>query len=76
MTKNALKFSYRQEVKIKACFSPYRQLLIVHVTDTGRGIEKGEMHKLFSLFGKLEVQGDSENEINSEGIGMGLFICK
>ena len=30
------------------------------------------MCKLFSLFGKLEHTAD----MNSEGIGMGLMICK
>ena len=30
------------------------------------------MSKLFSLFGKLEHTAD----MNSEGIGMGLMICK
>ena len=35
-----------------------------------------EMKKLFSLFGKLDEKNLTENPVNSEGIGMGLFICK
>ena len=34
------------------------------------------MKKLFSLFGKLDEKNLTENPVNSEGIGMGLFICK
>ena len=33
------------------------------------------MNKLFKLFGKLD-EHDKENPVNSEGIGMGLYICK
>ena len=35
-----------------------------------------EMKKLFSFFGKLDEKNLTENPVNSEGIGMGLFISK
>ena len=44
----------------------------MHVVDTGKGIKESEMERLFSMFGKLLRTAD----MNSEGIGMGLMICK
>ena len=48
------------------------EMLKVGVADEGKGIKADEMNKLFSLFGKLRRTA----EMNSEGIGMGLMICK
>ena len=80
LTKNALKFSYNQSVKIKASFDPLNGRLKVQVVDNGRGINATQMHKLFNLFGKVETQLDNRQPtaefVNSEGIGMGLYICK
>ena len=45
---------------------------MVHVRDTGRGLEKEEMDKLFQRFGKLQ----RTLSINSEGVGLGLSIVK
>ena len=42
------------------------------VSDTGKGIKKNEMIKLFTLFGKMERTADS----NPDGLGMGLTICQ
>jgi len=47
------------------------QLLHVAVVDKGCGIEEEDMEKLFQQFGKLE----QTDNINTEGIGMGLLIC-
>lgn len=47
-------------------------MMAVSVIDTGRGIEPAEKKKLFQLFGKLESTAD----VNVEGSGMGLVICK
>jgi signal transduction histidine kinase len=46
--------------------------IMVKVEDTGIGIKPEDMAKLFNLFGTLK---DSEN-INQNGIGLGLVICK
>ena len=40
--------------------------------DTGLGIKEEDKNKLFSLFGKLECSAN----INTNGIGLGLNICK
>ena len=72
LTKNALKFTLRGEIKIRAAYDWCKEKLIVHVVDTGVGINNREMDKLFKMFGKVErTEG-----MNSEGIGMGLMICK
>ena len=43
---------------------------MVHVEDTGKGIESNEFTKLFTRFGKLKRTA----AMNSEGIGLGLTI--
>ena len=40
--------------------------------DTGVGIKKEDMSKLFKLFGFL----DTTKELNTKGIGLGLHISK
>ncbi len=47
-------------------------MIRVQVSDTGTGIQAEEMPKLFKLFGKLKRTA----EINDDGIGLGLLICK
>ena len=49
-----------------------RGVLVGHVKDTGRGIHKDDIAKLFSRFGKLHRTAD----VNNEGIGLGLTIIK
>lgn len=44
----------------------------MHVCDTGRGISREELPNLFKMFGKLRRTAAQ----NSDGIGMGLTICK
>ena len=44
----------------------------IAVTDTGLGIKKDDISKLFQLFGFLE----SSQAVNTKGIGLGLHICK
>ena len=72
LTKNALKFSYKTPITLRASYDDKNELLKVKVVDTGRGICETDIHRLFKLFGKLER---TANE-NVEGIGMGLTICK
>ncbi len=47
-------------------------MIKVNVVDTGRGIEKEDLPKLFNLFGKLMRTA----EMNSQGIGLGLNIVQ
>ena len=58
---------------IKACYrGAPENLLIIHITDTGVGIAEEDFPKLFNRFGKLQRTAN----INSAGIGLGLFIVK
>ena len=42
------------------------------VIDTGIGIKDEDRRKLFKVFGKLE---QSSEDVNPQGIGLGLTIC-
>ena len=42
------------------------------VKDTGVGIKEENLQKLFKLFGLIEAT----KELNTNGIGLGLHICK
>ena len=47
-------------------------ILEISVKDQGVGIKKEDQKKLFKLFGFL----DDTKEVNTQGIGLGLHICK
>ena len=72
LVKNALKFTQNGFIRIMVSYDKANEYLIVHVSDTGKGIKAEEKDQLFSLFGKLRRTA----EVNSEGIGMGLLICQ
>ena len=57
---------------MRASYDLFLGSLIVHVKDTGVGIESEDLHKLFTRFGKLQRTA----HMNSGGIGLGLTICK
>ena len=46
--------------------------LKLEISDTGCGIKKENLSKLFMDFGKL----DEHSKINAQGTGLGLSICK
>lgn len=72
---NAVKYTDRGEVKM--CMS-YRKIdeesigLTIMVRDTGKGIKKEELDKLFTPFQRL----DEGNNRNVEGTGLGMSIVK
>ena len=72
LVKNAFKFTRKGSIAVLASFDDERELLLVHVTDTGKGIKPEEQDRLFKAFESLE----RTREMNLEGIGMGLAICK
>ena len=57
-----------QDVFSKSVFG----MIEIIVKDTGVGIKKENLKKLFKLFGFLDVT----KELNTNGIGLGLHICK
>lgn len=49
---------------------------ILLVKDTGIGLTKKEMERIFTLFGKFERNEDGTEGIDIQGSGLGLFISK
>ena len=73
LIKNSIKFCTKgSQLVVLSGFNPHMNIMTVAVIDTGRGIDANENKKLFHLFGKLESTAD----VNVEGSGMGLVICK
>lgn len=73
LVKNALKFTNQGDsIKIKLHYCVQSSLLTVHVEDTGVGIAREDLSKLFTRFGKLQRTA----EMNHEGIGLGLTIVR
>ena len=72
---NAVKFTQQGEVHLKMEFVPDGEdtvMMKVEVSDTGIGIKKSDMHKLFNSF----QQVDSKRNRNIEGTGLGLAITQ
>jgi signal transduction histidine kinase len=71
---NAIKFTQDGTVTIYCQAIPVLkpQRLYVEVVDTGVGIPRDKINCLFDQFYKVE---DTHN-LNPNGIGLGLFICK
>ena len=71
---NALKFTTKGSVTIKAEVLEKEEGLILQlsVTDTGIGIKDEDKDKLFSMFGYIK---DSQ-QMNIHGIGLGLNLSK
>jgi signal transduction histidine kinase len=71
---NSLKFTPTGG-KITVSFELKDGFLVTHVTDTGRGIEKEDLAKLFQKFGLLKGSYTT-NQTTQQGTGLGLYICK
>lgn len=75
LANNAVKFTKEGRVELKVGYrrtSEQEILLQVSVTDTGIGIKKEDIGKLFVSFSQL----DSKRNRNIEGTGLGLAISK
>ncbi|MFX1418688.1 MAG: PAS domain S-box protein [Promethearchaeota archaeon] len=46
------------------------------INDTGIGLTREEMDKLFTRFGKIERYGDGLEYVDIQGTGLGLYISK
>ncbi len=66
---NAIKFTEKGEVEVKAIEKD--ESLEVKVKDTGFGIEKEDLHKLFKPFTQLEYTVSEE-----KGTGLGLYLVR
>ena len=72
---NAVKFTNRGLITLEIDWEPYNDksgLMSIKVKDTGIGISKEDLDKLFTAFGQL----DTKKNRNVEGTGLGLAICK
>jgi len=69
---NALKFTFKGSITVEASYDAVTSQLITSVTDTGIGIKSEDASHLFKLFGKLE----SSSDMNPQGVGLGLAMCK
>lgn len=72
LVKNALKFTHDGSISISACYLIPTQSLRISVKDSGLGLKKNQVKKLFREYGRLS----GNEEVNNEGIGLGLQICK
>ena len=71
---NAIKYTDEGEIELKVKCINKNDIcnLIISVKDTGRGIKKENIDKLFTKFERLDVEKNS----TTEGIGLGLAITK
>lgn len=67
---NALKFTDNGSISILA--EQKKDYIVIEVKDTGIGISKDEVKKIFNKFYQAYTGDDRKNE----GTGLGLFICK
>jgi signal transduction histidine kinase len=73
---NALKFSRKGgivELSSEYVRHDGKKFIQVTVKDNGLGIKKEDKPKLFNVFGKVKQRS---SQLNREGIGLGLNICK
>lgn len=72
---NAVKFTTQGQVKLTMeCVPAGGDTVMLHasVSDTGSGIKREDLNKLFQSFQQL----DSKRNRNIEGTGLGLVICR
>ncbi len=74
LVSNAIKYTEKGHVKIRVkCINKVnRCLLIISVEDSGTGIKKENISRLFDKFDRLDV----EKNTTTEGTGLGLAITK
>ena len=72
LVRNALKFTHIGKIEVIVNYDETQQAVVVSCKDTGIGIKQSDIENLFTLFGKLQRSAD----LNSEGLGLGLRICK
>src|SRR5208283_1036055 len=72
---NSLKFTPK-DGKITITFTESDGMIQTKIKDTGVGIEKEDMPKLFQRFGLLEGSYTTNQSSTFMGTGLGLYICK
>ena len=71
---NSIKYTEKGNITLDVkCINQNKQCnLIISVKDTGRGIKKEQIDKLFTKFERLDIEKNS----TTEGTGLGLAITK
>jgi signal transduction histidine kinase len=69
---NALKFTEKGEVKVKAIQHPGEPVMHLAVSDTGLGIAESDLQLIFEEFSQIE----NPLQKRSKGTGLGLPLCK
>lgn len=70
LVSNAVKFT--EKGKISICAKGGSGNILINVSDTGIGIKKEEMKKLFQPFQQIDMSSTKQYE----GTGLGLYLCK
>lgn len=70
---NAFKFTPKKG-KITISFAQKDGMVETTISDTGVGIKKEDIPKLFQKF--VMVGGSEQKALNAQGTGLGLYICK
>jgi len=70
LLENAVKFTDNGSIKIEA--DKKKDHILISIKDTGTGISKDELKKIFNKFYQAYTGDDRKNE----GTGLGLYICK
>jgi len=71
LVSNAIKFTDRGNVKIDVKLLNNKDLEVI-VSDSGMGIKKEDMEKLFQPFQQIDMSSTKRHE----GTGLGLHLCK
>ena len=66
---NAVKFTDEGKIEIKA--SKKDEMVDIYVRDTGIGMRKEDINRLFNAFSQIPIEGRTE-----EGTGLGLYLSK
>ena len=72
LVNNAIKYTAEGSVSMSVSFDKVYRKLVVKVTDTGRGIKKDDLDRLFNSFQRVDQTANR----NIEGTGLGLNITK
>jgi len=71
LTSNAIKFTDQGDVKIEVKLLNNKDLEFV-VSDSGIGIKKKDLEKLFQPFQQIDMSSTKKHQ----GTGLGLYLCK
>jgi len=69
---NSIKYTINGGITIKIRNSEEDKKITIEIVDTGEGMNKEEISKVFNSFSR----GQAGQQLSSEGAGLGLFIAK